>query len=160
MTYLCILTSALVLISFATDRPKTIKAMKVAFKKFVGLLPAFMVMLILVSATLFFIPDEVILDQLEQRGHLSGLAIAVTFGSVTIMPGFIAFPLCGILLQKGVSYLVLSGFSTTLMMVGIITYPLERVYFGTRVTVIRNIVSLIIALIVALVTGICFGELF
>lgn len=75
-----------------------------------------------------------------------------------MMPGFIAFPLCGILLKKGVSYMVLSALSTTLMMVGVLTYPIEKEYFGMRVTVIRNVMSFIIAVIVAFITGIFYGE--
>jgi len=76
------------------------------------------------------------------------------------MPGFIAFPLCGILLKKGVLYSVLSAFSTTLMMVGVLTYPIEKEYFGVRLTILRNIMSLFIALVVALMTGIFFQEIF
>ncbi len=66
----------------------------------------------------------------------------------------------GASLKKGVIYMVLSAFTTTLMMVGIITYPIEKAYFGTKVTIIRNIISLFIALIVAVMTGIFFGEIF
>jgi len=79
---------------------------------------------------------------------------------VTLVPGFVAFPLCGILLKEGVSYTVLSAFTTTLMMVGIITYPLEKEYFGRKVTIIRNVVSFFIAVIVAVITGVFFGEIF
>jgi hypothetical protein len=75
------------------------------------------------------------------------------------MPGFIAFPLCGILLREGALYMVLSAFSTTLMMVGIATFPLERTYLGARLALARNLVSLGIALLVAIVTGFVFGEL-
>ena len=55
--------------------------------------------------------------------------------------------------------MVLSAFTTTLMMVGILTYPIEKNYFGTKVTIIRNLISLFIALIVALSIGVFFGEL-
>ncbi len=55
--------------------------------------------------------------------------------------------------------MVLSAFTTTLMMVGVLTYPIERQYFGRSVTLIRNAISLIIALIVALVVGLVFGEI-
>jgi hypothetical protein len=55
--------------------------------------------------------------------------------------------------------MVLSAFSTTLMMVGILTYPIEKAYFGTRVTILRNIFSFFIAITVALITGIFFGEI-
>jgi len=56
--------------------------------------------------------------------------------------------------------MVLSAFTTTLMMVGILTFPIEKEYFGIKVTIIRNVISLFIALIVAVITGIFFGEIF
>ena len=117
-------------------------------------------MLILVSIILFLVPDKVILTYLGNNNKFIGIILASFFGSVTLMPGFIAYPLCGILLNKGVSYMVLSAFSTTLMMVGILTYPIEKEYFGTKVTIIRNLFSFFIAVIVALITGIFFGEIF
>lgn len=55
--------------------------------------------------------------------------------------------------------MVLSAFSTTLMMVGVLTYPIEKAYFGTKVTLMRNLLSLFIAVVVALMTGIFFGEI-
>ena len=57
-------------------------------------------------------------------------------------------------------YMVLSAFTTTMMMVGVLTYPIEKAYFGARVTIIRNAVSFLIALAIAMVTGIFFGEIF
>jgi len=90
----------------------------------------------------------------------TGVLFASLFGSITLMPGFIAFPLCGILLKKGVLYMVLSAFTTTLMMVGVLTYPIEKEYFGIKVTIMRNIISFFIALVVAVMTGILFGEIF
>ena len=82
------------------------------------------------------------------------------FGSITMMPGFIAFPLGGILVQNGVLYMIISAFTTTLMMVGIITLPVEKKYFGTKVAVIRNIISFFIAVIISIITGMLFGEIF
>ena len=117
-------------------------------------------MLILVSIVLFFVPDKMIVKYLGNDDKFVGLIISSLFGSLTLMPGFIAYPLCGILLKKGVTYMVLSAFSTTLMMVGILTYPIEKAYFGTKVTILRNAISYFIAFIVAIITGIFFGELF
>jgi len=55
--------------------------------------------------------------------------------------------------------MVLSAFTTTLMMVGVLTYPIEKEYFGAKVAVIRNLISLFIAFVVALMTGVFFGEI-
>ena len=160
MYYLYIATGLAVLISFIADSERTLEAFKIAIKKFVTILPAFVGMLMLVSIVLFLIPDRVISQYLGISNIFTGVLFASFLGSITLMPGFIAFPLCGILLKKGVLYMVLSAFTTTLMMVGILTYPIEKAYFGTKVTILRNIISLFIALIVAVMTGIFFGEIF
>lgn len=154
------LTILALLISVFKNVEKTYKAIKIALKRFINILPAFLSMLILVSIILFLVPDKVILTYLGNNNKFIGIILASFFGSVTLMPGFIAYPLCGILLKKGVTYMVLSAFSTTLMMVGILTYPIEKEYFGTKVTIIRNLFSFFIAVIVALMTGIFFGEIF
>lgn len=147
------------LVSLLRSREKTFRAVKIAFNKFIKIFPAFLTMLILVSIILFLVPDRTISNYLGNNNKFVTLILASFFGSVTLMPGFIAFPLCGILLNKGVSYMVLSAFTTTLMMVGILTYPIEKEYFGVKVTIIRNVISFFIALIVALSIGLFFGEL-
>jgi uncharacterized membrane protein YraQ (UPF0718 family) len=76
------------------------------------------------------------------------------------MPGYIAFPLGGILRGNGVSYMVISAFTTTLMMVGVLTFPVEKAYLGFKAALIRNILSFLIALIVAVFIGMFFGEVF
>ncbi len=159
MFYLYVVTAFCVILSFLLDRQKTIKAIKIAAKKLLKILPAFITMLILVSIVLFFIPDKTISTYLGSKNKFLSMVLASVFGSITIMPGFIAFPLCGILLKKGVSYMVLAAFTTTLMMVGILTYPVEKEYFGSRVTIIRNLISFCIAIIVAISIGFFFGEL-
>jgi len=158
--FLYIIVGLAVLASFIADRGKTLRALKIAVKRFVKILPAFLTMIILVSIVLFLIPDVVISNYLGGSNKFIGVIFASFFGSVTLMPGFIAFPLAGILLKEGVAYMVLAAFTTTLMMVGVLTAPIEKAYFGMKVTIIRNVISLFIALIVTVVIGIFFGEIF
>jgi len=160
MYYTYTITGLILIISLIANREKTLKAVKIAITKFIKIFPAFLTMLIFVSFILFLFPDEVISNYLGHSSKSISVFLASLFGSITIMPGFIAFPLSGILLNKGVSYMVLSAFTTTLMMVGILTYPIEKEYFGMKVTIIRNIISFFIALAVAIMTGIFFGEIF
>ena len=160
MYYTYTITGLILLISFIINKQKTIKAIKISFIKFKKIFPTFITMLILVSIILFLFPDEVISNYLGNSSKFISVLLASFIGSITLMPGFVAFPLSGILLTKGVPYMVLSAFTTTLMMVGIITYPIEKEYFGTKVTIIRNIISFLIALTVAIMTGIFFGEIF
>ena len=135
------------------------KALKLAARRFAKILPAFLTILVLFSVGITLLPRPVIMRLLGTESGWLGVAIASGVGSVTLMPGFITFPLCRALREQGVPYMVLAAFSTTLMMVGVLTYPLETQYFGTKVTLVRNGVSLAIALIVAVVTGLVFGEI-
>ena len=160
MIFIYIVTSLAVIASLIADLGKTVKAFEVAVKKMLKIAPAFLTMTILVSIVLYLVPDETISRYLGHENKVLGLLIAYALGSISLMPGFIAFPLCGMLLEKGVLYMILSGFSTTLMMVGVLTFPVERAYLGAKVAVLRNLIYLVIAVVVTIITGLCFGELF
>jgi uncharacterized membrane protein YraQ (UPF0718 family) len=152
-------TGILLLLSFFTDKKKTKKALLIAYKRFVFISPSFLIMLIFVSIILFLFPQEKIVMYLSFGNHIVNVIMAALVGSITIMPGFVAFPLAGILKNSGISFMIIASFTTTLMMVGTITFPVEASYFGKKVTLIRNIISFIIAIIVALLIGIYFGEI-
>ena len=160
MYWLYAITGLALVFSFIASREKTLKALKISYRRFINILFAFLMMLILVSVVLFLVPGDVISNYLGVENKFAGVLLASFFGSITLMPGFIAYPLAGILLKKGVAYMVLSVFTTTLMMVGVLTYPIEKQYFGVKVTILRNAISLFIALIVAVMIGIFFGEIF
>jgi uncharacterized membrane protein YraQ (UPF0718 family) len=152
-------TVILLTLSFFFDRSKTKKALLLAFKKFVFILPSFLIMLILISIILFLFPQEKIIDYLDYGSDMVNIILAALIGSISAVPGFIAFPLAGILREHGISYTIIASFTTTLMMVGTITFPVEATYLGKRVAFIRNIIGFIIAIIVALLIGLYFGEI-
>ena len=56
--------------------------------------------------------------------------------------------------------MVVAAFITTLMLVGVATYPVEKEYFGIKATIWRNAAGFIIAAIIAISTGILYGEVF
>jgi uncharacterized membrane protein YraQ (UPF0718 family) len=159
MAYLYIITGAGLLISLAASRQKTVRALRLAVRRLLNILPPFVTMMIIFSVTIVLLPEEVIAGLIGQQSGWRGVMIAAALGSIVFVPGFIAFPLSGALLQQGVPYAVLAAFTTTLMMVGIVTYPMEREYFGHTVTVIRNIICLLVALITAAVVGWALGGL-
>jgi len=129
MKFLYIVTSVAMLISTITDRKKTGKAIKISCKKMFEILPNFLQMLIIVSFILYFIPDEMIIRYLGKNAGGLGTILGLSFGTITMMPGFIVFPLGGVLLTKGVSYMNIAAFTTTLMIVGVVTFPVEKEYF-------------------------------
>jgi len=152
-------TSVLLGVSFSRDRGKTKKALKMAFKKLMKIGPVILFMVVLVSITLYFLPPSIISKYLGGDDPRLALFTASFVGSLALIPGFIAFPLGGVLRESGVPFMVIAAFTSSLMMVGIVTLPVEKEYSGLKVAILRNIISLCIALIVAVVTGIFYGEL-
>jgi len=153
MLVLSIVTICLVIISLAVDRRKTWNGIKKGIKMFLSLLPTLLFMLALVSVVLFMIPEETLVRYMGEGSGITGWATAALFGSVALIPGFIAYPLCGILVKSGVAYSVIAVFITTLMMTGFLTLPVEAKFFGWKVSVIRNLVSLAAALLIGLIMG-------
>lgn len=160
MYLLYLITGSLLLISLIKNTHKTVYALKIALQRFLKIVPAFIIMISISSILLYFLPDHLITLLLDNDNKAISLSFATSLGSLLLLPGFITFPLCGLLLKKGVSYMVISAFTTTLMMVGILTFPIEQNYFGTKATLLRNVLSLVIALIVAFFTGLFYNELF
>ncbi|WP_212694094.1 permease [Vallitalea pronyensis] len=160
MTYLYSLAGVGLLISLIKDRHKSKKALITAVKIFVKMLPMLLGIVAAVSLLLYILPDYVIANYLGGEDSATGIALALVIGSISLLPGFITFPLSGLLLRQGVSYMVLAAFTTTLMMVGIITFPIERKYFGTKLTLLRNLAGFVIALIISLCIGFVYGEVF
>lgn len=158
MLGLYIVTSILVVVSLVVDRTKTIKGINLGLKKFRKILPNYLKLLIIVAVVLFY-SEKLITDYLGQENTLLGLFAGLSLGSLTMMPGFIAYPLAGVLIKKGVIYMVVASFVTTLMMVGVLTYPVEKEYLGMRATLIRNGASFMVAVVISLAVGLYYGEL-
>jgi len=159
MQAIYVLTAVLVLLSLFASRAKTAEALRIALRRFMRVAPAFVVMLVLIAVVLYYAPEQAMLRVLAPESKWGAVGAALGVGSVSIMPGFIAFPLCGVLLERGALYMVLSAFSTTLMMVGVLTFPVESSYLGARLALVRNAASLLIAFAVAVATGLVFGEI-
>ena len=148
MIILSIFTIGCLLVSLLFDPGKTFIGIKKGLKMFLNLLPALLLMLALISIVLFLIPDKLLIKYMGEGSGLKGWLIAASLGSVALIPGFIAYPLCGILIKSGVAYTTIAVFITTLMMVGILTLPIESRFFGWKTSIIRNILSFIGALII------------
>jgi uncharacterized membrane protein YraQ (UPF0718 family) len=153
MTILITFTTICILLSYLFNKQKTLVGLKQGLKMFLNLLPVILVVIIFVSVLLYFLPNEIIVRYLgKDAGAFSYIAAAV-IGSIALIPGFIAFPLAGVLVKSGVSYSVIAVFITTLMMVGILTLPMEARYFGLKTAIIRNSLYFVGALLIGLIIG-------
>jgi uncharacterized membrane protein YraQ (UPF0718 family) len=159
MEGLYVVTGLSLIVSFLVNQEKTFQGLKRGWMKFYKTLPSYLMLLILISIVLL-LSEDLIVEYLGQDNIFLGLLFSLGIGSVTMMPGFIAYPLARILLQRGVPYMVIAGFVTSLMLVGVVTYPLEKSYMGRKATIIRNIMSFVVAGLIALVMGIAYGEIF
>jgi uncharacterized membrane protein YraQ (UPF0718 family) len=151
MLILSIITFGCIGLSLLFDFRKTMKGIKKGLTMFLNLLPLLLLMLALISVVLFLIPNETLIRYMGKGSGIEGWAIAALLGSVALIPGFIAYPLCGILIKSGVAYTTIAVFITTLTMVGIVTLPLEAKFFGWKTSIIRNTLSFIAALLIGFI---------
>ena len=107
----------------------------------------------LIGIILAVLDRETISRLLGAESGAAGMAVAAAVGSVTLIPGFIAFPLASSLLSSGAGYGQTAMFLTTLMMVGIVTLPLESTFFGRRLAVLRNVLAFVYAVVSSVILG-------
>ena len=146
-------STAAVVVSFILDWERTLCGVKRGLSMFFKMAPPFVNILILVSIALYLIPEEFIATYLGPGSGSSGFLVAAVAGSIALIPGFVSYPMAAALISKGASYSVVAVFMTTLMMVGVLTLPLEAKYFGWKAAVIRNVLNFFAAFITGLFVG-------
>jgi uncharacterized membrane protein YraQ (UPF0718 family) len=113
----------------------------------------------MVGILLAFLNADVIGRIIGSSSGWLGVLLASVVGAITLIPGFIAFPTAAMLLQTGAGYMQIGAFISSLMMVGVVTLPLEIKYFGKRAAIWRNSLAYGFAFVAALVIGKVMGEL-
>ena len=156
---LYVVTAALVILSLLKNRTKTKKSLMKAWKAFENILPQFLGIITLVGIMIAFLNAEVIGKIIGSSSGWLGVVVASLVGAITLIPGFIAFPTAAILLQSGAGYMQIGAFVSSLMMVGIVTMPLEMKHFGKKATLLRNGLAYVFAFVAALVIGKVMGEI-
>ncbi|MDD5528395.1 MAG: permease [bacterium] len=154
MHILTIFVLICLVVSLVFDRKRTFLGIKKGWKMFLNILPTLLNVLILVSVFLYLVPKETLIKWLGKDSSVMGMFIAAVLGSISLIPAFVSYPLAAILLKSGVSYQILAIFITTLLMVGVLTLPLESKYFGLKVAIIRNSLSFVGAIIIGVLIGI------
>ncbi len=107
---------------------------------------------IVVAGMLLAVLDADTISRLvgARSGWLGVMAAAVV-GAITLIPGFIAFPLAALLVKGGAGVMQIGAFVSSLMMVGVVTMPLEIATFGRKVAVARNLAAFVFSFLVAFV---------
>jgi len=160
MMNIIIWTSSIILLilSLIKDREKTLRALKIAWKAFSNIASVFVLVLVLYALFVAFVPTDVIQRAIGGESGVLGVIIALGLGSVSVMPGFAAFPLCAALYTQHVPYYILAAFSVSLMNVGVVTFPIERKFLGTKVALVRNLLGLAVSIVTVIVVKLVMGE--
>ena len=150
---LYVITIFLLVISYYKDKGKTKKALKKAWKSFENILPQFLGVIVMVGIVLSIFNADLISKIIGSESGWYGMILSALIGAITLIPGFIAFPTAAMLLENGAGYMQIAVFVSTLMMVGVITIPIEIKYFGKKVTFMRNIIAFFFSFLVAYIIG-------
>jgi uncharacterized membrane protein YraQ (UPF0718 family) len=141
-------------ISLYKSREKTLQALRKAWKSFENMLPQLLSILVIIGVLLALLTPAQISALIGAESGWIGTGIALALGAVTLIPAFVAFPLAAALLHNGAGIMQIAGFVSALMMVGIITLPLEFRYFGKKAALTRNAAALAFSVLVAFVMGV------
>lgn len=123
--------------------------LKKAWKSFENILPQFLGVIILVGILLSILDTQFISKIIVGESGWFGVIISAVIGSITLIPGFVAFPTAQMLVENGAGYMQIGAFVSTLMMVGIITMPVEMKYFGRKLTIWRNVLAFIFSFFIS-----------
>mgnify|MGYP003434431395 FL=1 len=149
-----IIAVILFVFSLVKSKETTVDAMKKSRRMMGSMIGEIVAIIFMIGLVLTFIPPETIKTVLGTSSTYISTFFSALVGSVTLIPAFVAFPLVGSLVDVGASIVPAVAFLTTLTMVGIVTFPLEKKEFGTKFAILRNLFSFGFAIIIALVMGV------
>jgi uncharacterized membrane protein YraQ (UPF0718 family) len=135
------------------SKEKSKKAFKVARKALLKTAPSLLTVLGIVGLTLGILTPETISNMVGVEAGFTATIVAAVLGAITLIPSLVAFPLAGSLLRSGATVMTISAFITTLVMVGIVTAPMEIKILGKKFTLLRNGLGFLAALIIAGIMG-------
>lgn len=150
---LYLVTGVLLLAAFIKDPEKTRMALKKAWRAFENILPQILVVFLLVGFMIALLNPQIISAIIGEQSGWLGVLAAGLVGAITLIPGFVAFPTAALLLENGAGYMQIGAFISALMMVGIVTMPVEIKYFGKKLTLYRNLMAFGFSFMVAYVIG-------
>lgn len=151
---LWIITGTWFIWSIVKDKKKTLSSIKMSSGMMKNMIGEIIGILFLIGLIVTFIPPNTIKEYMGQSNTIISTIISAFVGSITLIPAFVAFPLVGSLVNAGANIVPVVAFLTTLTMVGVVTFPLEKREFGLRFTVARNSLSFIFAILIALLMGV------
>lgn len=140
-------------LSFIKNPTRTQKGLKKSFKMFMKLLPQLLALFLFVGMTLAIVDQALISALMGEQSGIIGVVFASLIGAITLLPGFVAFPLASNLLSHGAGIAQIAAFVSSLMMVGVATFALESKTVGRKVALLRNGLAFVFTFVIAIVIG-------
>jgi uncharacterized membrane protein YraQ (UPF0718 family) len=147
----------LLFLSWQRDRAKTKAALRKAWNSCMGVLPLFLGILLCMGLLLSFVDESVLKQAVGAESGMLGILFSGIVGSITLIPAFAAYPAAAELLRVTGGWAQITMLITTLMMVGLVTLPMEIRFFGLRASLWRNGLGLVYSFALALFIGVLFG---
>lgn len=139
--------------SLVRSREKTKMALKKSWMMFNNLLPQLTALFVFVGLLLALVNQNVISALIGKESGVLGVIVASLIGAITLLPGFVAFPLASNLLHNGAGVAQIAALVSAMMMVGVATFALEAKTLGRKAALLRNGMALIYAFVIAAVMG-------
>ena len=143
----------LLIVSLIKDKSKTKKAIILGLKSFENILPQFLCIIISVGILLSFFTTDTISKILGNSSGFWGIILADIIGAIAMMPTFVAFSLVNTLLLNGAGYSQVGTLVSSLVLIGLMTFPLESKYIGKRAALLRNLIAFLFSIIVGIILG-------
>jgi len=146
-------TAALVACSAFRNRAKTKKALRIALKQFLNVLPFFIAVFALIGLfEVLLTPDQIQGWLGSGQGVLAPIYAAI-FGGLATGPPAAVFPLGQYLLSQHASVAAVATLLIAWVAVGTITLPAEIQFFGARFALSRWALALVLSVVLGVVMG-------
>jgi uncharacterized membrane protein YraQ (UPF0718 family) len=139
--------------SLIASRQKTLAGVKRGLRMLWMIIPLMLGIIAGVSIALAAVPPASLAKVIGGEGVLP-FVVALLVGSVALIPGVVAYPLAALLRDQGASTPALAAFITTLMMVGVVTLPVEIRFLGRHIALLRNGLAFVGAVVVAVIMAV------
>ncbi len=148
-----IIAAGLLVFSVFKSKEKTKKALIVAGKSALTVVPVLVVVFLLMGLISAFLSKELIGQVLGDKSGLPGILISEVLGSIALIVPAAVFPFTGMLHEKGASYPIIFAFIMTAILIGISTIPAEINFFGARFTIVRNVLTFVFIFALSILFG-------
>ena len=152
--FINILTLCCLLFALYKDKAKTKKALIIALRSSIRIIPAILMIILLIGLLMGFLPENEIAKISGENSGILGVFLTALLGAIMHIPSLLSFPLAASLLENGASYAIIATFIVSLTMIGTVTLPLEIKELGKKIALLRNGMSFVIAIIIGLIMGV------